>query len=371
MATGKNEHAQALARLGAAKGGAVRAMRTDRLTRSEIARNAAESRWGTAVPVATHSGELIIAGRKIVCAVLENGKRLLTQASFLGAIGRVARPKGGTGTVRLIGGDGLPPFLAVDNLQPFISDELRRSAAPIEFRSPRGGRGYGYDAMLLPMVCEVYLQANDEKALTRHQEHIAAACNLLMRGLARVGIIALVDEATGYQEQRAKDELHRILEAYISPELMPWTRMFPDDFFKHIYRLHGWAYKPGSAKRTPHVGKLINRYVYEQLPPGVLPELRRLNPVTARGYRRYKHFQFLTADTGNPHLDRQITAVTTIMRISDDRQEFERNFEKAFGKTVQERLPLIIEVEPSEAERVPLRLRKSGPPDPNEQPPLF
>jgi len=57
-----------------------------------------------------------------------------------------------------------------------------------------------------------------------------------------------------------------------------------------------WGYRPGYAKRTPYVGKLINKYVYEQLPPGVLPQLRRLNPVTERGFRRHKHFQFLTAD---------------------------------------------------------------------------
>lgn len=371
MSTAKNEHARALARLGASKGGTVRAARIDRQTRSEIARAAAEARWGSAIPVVTHSGELVIAGRRIACAVLENGTRVLTQGTFLRAIGRGRTPKGGTGTVRLLDSDGLPPFLAVDNLQRFISDELRRSAAPIEFRSRNGGRGFGYDAILLPMVCEVYLEARDAGVLRHNQQHVATACDLLMRGFARVGIIALVDEATGYQEQRAKDELHKILEAYISPELMPWTKMFPDDFFRHIYRLHGWAYKPGSAKRTPHVGKLINKYVYEQLPPGVLPELRRLNPVTERGYRRHKHFQFLTADTGNPHLDRQITAVTTIMRISDDRQEFERNFEKAFGKTVQERLPLVIDVEPSENLLTPRRRKKLSSDDSSELLRLF
>ena len=96
------------------------------------------------------------------------------------------------------------------------------------------------------------------------------------------------------------------------------------------------------------MGQLINKYIYEQLPPPVLPELRKLNPVNDRGYRRHKHFQYLTADTGNVHLDRQITAVTTILKVSDDRKDFEENFKKAFGKPYQPRLPLVVDVPPKD-----------------------
>jgi len=35
---------------------------------------------------------------------------------------------------------------------------------------------------------------------SRQQKHIAAQAEIIMRGLATVGIIALVDEATGYQD---------------------------------------------------------------------------------------------------------------------------------------------------------------------------
>jgi P63C domain len=328
-----------------AKGGFTRAARLSPEDRREIASKAAEARWGSTLPQATHSGELVIGGRKIICAVLQNGKRVLTQETFLTAIGRAAKAKAGTGSLKLV--DGLPPFLVADNLKPFISDEMKESTTPIVFRTTRGVRAFGYDAMLLPMVCEVYVNARDDGKLLKGQEHIAAACYVLMKGLARVGIIALVDEATGYQEQRAKDELARILEAYVQEEYRRWTRMFPEEFFRQIYRIHDWPYKPGNAKRTPLVGHLINKYVYGQLPPGVLDELRRLNPVTERGYRKRKHFQHLTADTGNEHLDRQIMTITTLMRISDTKEELERNIAKAFGKplqAVQERIPLVIDV---------------------------
>lgn len=338
----KNPHARELSRLGAAKGGRTRALRLSVEDKSAIGREGAAARWGNAMPRATHSGELVIGGRKLACANLENGKRVLSQATMLTALGRDRRPKGGTGVVGSL--TGLPSFLAAENLQPFISDEVREATTPVVYRTVGGTKAQGFDALLLPMVCEVYLKADDAGKVLKSQKAVLDACKILIRGLARVGIVALVDAATGYEEQRAKDELAKILEHYIAAELMPWVKMFPDEFFRQIYRLQGWAYKPGSAKRTPQVGKLINQYIYDQLPPGVKEELCRRNPVLESGYRRYKHHQFLTPDTGHPHLDKQISVVMTLMRIAADKEEFVQLFGKAFGKPTQIRLPLVIDV---------------------------
>ena len=210
-------------------GGKARSEKLSVLERKAIAKRAAEARWNGDLPRATHAGEIVIGGRRIACAVLQNGKRVLTQETFLTAIGRAAKAKAGTGSVRLV--DGLPPFLVADNLKPFLSDDLRQSTTPIIFRTTKGGKAFGYDAMLLPMVCEVYINARDHGKLLRGQEHIAEACYVLLKGLASLGIIALVDEATGYQAQRAKDELARILEAYVVEEYRPWTQTFPEEFF--------------------------------------------------------------------------------------------------------------------------------------------
>jgi hypothetical protein len=59
----------------------------------------------------------------------------------------------------------------------------------------------------------------------------------LLRAFATVGIIALVDEATGYQEVRKRNELQQILEAYLKDEFAPWTKKFPDEYYKHLLRL--------------------------------------------------------------------------------------------------------------------------------------
>lgn len=331
--------AQNLSKRGASAGGHARAERLSPEDRSAIAAKASATRWGIkAVPAL--DGEIVIGEKGLKCAVTEDGTRLINQETFLIALDRAPKAKGGTGVRRA----AVPAFIGARNLEPYIGEELVDLSDPILYAPRSGGRAFGYRAEILPLVCEVYLDARADKRLLKRQEPAARAAEILIRGLARVGIIALIDEATGYQDIRARDELARILESYVQSEFRPWIKMFPDEFFKEIYRLQGWEYKPGSSKRTPYVGKLINKYVYDELPEGIHAELAHLNPRTESGYRRYKFHQFLTADTGNPHLDKQISTVTTLMRVARDKREFEDLFERAFPP-VEPRLPLVIEMD--------------------------
>src|SRR5687768_1022698 len=242
MAATASEGARVLAKLGASKGGRERAAALTDDQRSVMAREAALARWGDGLPRATHSGALQIGTASIGCAVLDNGKRLITQESFLTALGRDPRPKAGTGSAGFV--TGLPPFLTADNVRPYVSDELRQAAVPIEFRTPeRGTRAYGYDALIVPMVCEAFLDlaegkkvdANGKKIKAHYtQKHIIEQCKMLIRGFARVGIVALVDEATGFQEDRAREELQKILELYVNEAFRPWVERFPAPFFREI-----------------------------------------------------------------------------------------------------------------------------------------
>jgi P63C domain-containing protein len=54
----------------------------------------------------------------------------------------------------------------------------------------------------------------------------------------------------GYREIRPKDELRRLLEACVSPEFLPWTTRFPDEFYKELFRLRGWTYGPAVSQTT-------------------------------------------------------------------------------------------------------------------------
>jgi len=270
--------------------------------------------------------DLVIGDAKFKAAVLEDKTRVLTRATFVRAIGRTGKAKGGRAYDEEF---KVPVFLTANNLKPFIPNELSENSSPVLFKH-KGTQYIGYRAELLPQVCGVFMDADEAGVLSPVQKRIAQKCKTLLRGFATVGIIALIDEATGYQYDRDRDELNRILEAYISKELMPWTKRFPEEFYKEIFRLHGWNYNPMTVKRPGYVGKLTNSLVYEKLPNGVLDELRRQNPKDEKGRRKFQHHRLLTMDIGNPHLEKQLVAVTTLLKVSPNWPSFKRSFARAF-----------------------------------------
>lgn len=282
------------------------------------------------LPRALYTGQLSIGNIKMPCAVIEGRTRIISDAALAATLGRGHGGK----TRKLAQTDAstkpLPVYLSGRTLEPFIKPSLRLALMhPIAYRG-RGGTRFGVEASLLPEICEVWLQARDAGALQPSQEHIAERADVLIRGLAQVGVIALVDEATGYQKERDRDELHRILEAYISKELLPWAKRFPDEFYAELFRLKGWSYSPVVVKRPRIVGKLTNQIIYDKLPRGVIDELSRVNPRNEKGRLRHKHHQYLTDDVGHAHLQKQLVAVTTLMKISKNWPQFLRHFEQAF-----------------------------------------
>lgn len=312
------------------KAGRARAKSLSPERRSEIAKKAAESRWGGELPMADYEGEFPLGGTPIACAVLQNGTRIITQATFLRALGRSRSPKAGTGVLSTV--DELPFFLQAEALKPFISNDLMQSTTPIFYRTKSGGKGVGYDARLMPLVAEVYLRFRDSE-LAEHGQipsryaRMIGAADVLIRALANIGIIALVDEATGFQRDRASDALATILEAFIAKELQPWVRTFPNEFYSELFRLRGLEFPRDTVKRPQYFGHLTNDIIYRRLAPNVLAELREKTPRRADG--RFKHhlFRRLTSDVGHPKLREHLASVITIMKLSTDYPDFEQKLD--------------------------------------------
>jgi DNA-binding XRE family transcriptional regulator len=277
---------------------------------------------------ATHFGDLTIGDMTIKCAVLEDGSRVLTRATFLKAIGRTGKAKGGS---EYDDEFRTPVFLTAKNLKPYISDELIENSSPVIFKI-RGRESIGYRAELLPQVCGVFLDAAEANEISTNQKHIVDRCKILIRGFATVGIIALVDEATGYQEVRDRKALQKILEAYIAKELQPWIKTFPDEFYKNLFRLRGWQYKPMDKSRPGVVGYYTNNLIYERLAPGVLDELKRSTPKNSKGKRKYRYHQLLTPDMGHPKLREHISNIITLQRVNTDWNSFMAMVDKALPK---------------------------------------
>lgn len=329
---------------GRAVGGHARAASLTEEQRKQIARKAADARWGKELPKATHEGPVRIGGATISAANLSDGRRVLSQGQFLRAIGRSSTPRAGTGVQATL--DELPSFLQAKVLSPFISSELRDSTKPIFYLDKSGNRAVGYDALILPMVCNVYLDFRTSELVTNKKvparyAHIIEACDMLARGLQRLGIIGLVDEATGFQATRDREALQEMLDRFLRHELAAWAKRFPDEFYEHIFRLRGWKWH-GRSKNPPQVvASYTKDIVYARLAPQILDELEKRNPIEG-GRRKGAHHQLLTEDVGHPALAQHLHAVVTLMRVSKTWNQFKLMLDVAHpkrGDTLQ--LPLM------------------------------
>jgi hypothetical protein len=308
-----------------ARGGKARAASLPAQRRSEIASNAAKARHG--VLKATHGSAdhpLRIGDVEIPCYVLEDGRRVLSLGGMVKAMGMSIGSAGGGE------GDRLASFAAGKAISPFICNDLaNRMNTPVRFQAPTGGTtATGYEATILADLCDAVLAARKAGALRTSQEHIADQCELLVRGFARVGIIALVDEATGYQRDRAKDALAKILEAFIAKELQPWVQTFPTEYYQELFRLRGLSFPGSSVKRPQYFGVLTNDIVYKRLAPGVLEELKRVTPRNDDGRPKAKYFQSLTNNTGYPKLREHLGKVVMLMQLSSGYQDFKEKLER-------------------------------------------
>lgn len=293
-------------------GGKARALALDKELLSEIGRKGAAERWNPTITRATHAGVLKIGEIELPCSVLSDSSRVLTLRGINQAFGALH----GGSKKSADGVRNLPRILSHRDIEQFIPADLAVDLNnPKEFKPLHGGRSaFGYDATLLPRICEVIMDAQKGGIIVNKTAELIA--ETLIRGFARVGIIALVDEATGYQEVRDRDALQKILEQYVRKELAVWAKRFPDDFYQQIYRLRGWEWRGMGTNRISACAQYTKDLVYERLAPGLLKLLEERNPIQENGRRKGAHHQLLTEEVGVPELARHFGSVVTLAKIS-------------------------------------------------------
>ena len=320
-----------------ARGGIARASVLTPEEREEIARNAAEARWGGDTEIAKRSGVLEIWDVSIPCAVLEDGTRVLSERAITKAFGA---KRGGSHWKRLKenpDGAYLPVFLSAQNIQSFINKDLSSGLGRRRiYRPKKGGTpAFGIEASLLPKICNVYLTMRDSKTLLASQVPLSVQADIIMRGLAEVGVVALVDEATGYIHEKKKEEYRELFQAFIREQVKEYEKEFPKLFTDNLYRLYGL--EPGKPGRHPQFfGKVTRKYIYQPLADSkgaILEMLDEKNPVIReRGGRKYKMFSFLTDSIGLPTFRAHLWQVVGILSSSRNKEEFDRAFARAFPK---------------------------------------
>ncbi len=296
---------------GRAKGGAARAAKLTQEERSAIARMGALAKHAKKdhpkLPHAVYKGVLKIAGLKIPCFVLDDGRRMISGRGMTAAIGMKGR---GQGIARIQGLKALKSFKN-NNLPLAIANPIQFTGGSPQVDQPSDG----FEAVVLQELCEALLQARDGGALQTEQEvRYGTYADMLTRAFARVGIVSLVDEATGYQEVRPRDALQQYLEMLVRKELAAWAKKFPDEFYENIYKLRGWVW-PGMGKnRFSAVAGYTTDLIYERIAPGLLEELKSKSPKNDKGQRTNKLHQWLSEDIGNPLLAQHMHSILMFQR---------------------------------------------------------
>jgi hypothetical protein len=270
---------------------------------------------------AKYIGEININGVQIKCAVLSNEKRVFFQREVVGAL--TGNKKGGLGR-----------YLNAKNLDQYLPEKYKidnLDEAVIKFMS-NGKEAHGYEAEDLIDICQMYIQARNDGMLHDSQKHLAIQADVIVNAFAKTGVIAVIDEATGYQKYRNKDALRVLVEAYVIQEAKKWVKEFPDEFFIELDRIYNNpTTKPQS--RPKYYGKFINKYIYQPIENGIiLDELRNLNPVDRNGARRNRFHQFLTEELGIKTLRNRIAKVTALLQISANKRRFESNYQRMESK---------------------------------------
>ena len=351
MADKPNRNARALAKMGASKGGKARASVLTPEQRSEIARKAVRTRWAkekgipleedegqvfnplrqdqgesrlavlTVEPsekVSLFNGEVSFGDITIPCHVLNDGSRVIAQREVIKALTRQEKP---SGTIsRVIGVSSLTPYIDVDEVTSKV----------IQFRVSGAGHrmlSFGYEATLLVEICEGFLDARDKGSLSEAQLRIAHRAEVILRSCAKIGIIALIDEATGYQEVREKQALQLKLQAFIAEEMQEWARLFPKEFWVQLARLESIHYSP--RNRPLRWGRYVMAFVYDAVDKDVGRELRKKNP---NPHFKQNLHQWLKG-YGREKMRDHLHEVLGVMKTCHDMADFRRKFGYVFKKS--------------------------------------
>lgn len=279
-----------------------------------------------------HEGEITLGEMAIPCYVLEDGTRVLSGRGLQEALKMVDTDEESKPT----SGARLNRYLEQKSLQAYIykGKEPGHYDPIICYQGDK--KINGFEATILADICDAFLEARNNITLSSRQKIIADQCEILIRGFARIGIIALIDEATGYQYERERYELQKILTAYVSDEILKWQLTFTDEFYREVYRLWGLPFIPKYIKNKPSfIGTLTNKYIYDQLPKGVVEKIKDNTPKTEKGNWKYKFHQSLTPEVGREHLKKQIIEVTTLMSVSSDKSQFDTLFTSKYKQSSQ------------------------------------
>ena len=280
------------------------------------------------LPKATHQGKMLVGDLDLDCYVLKDGRRVFHKRGMARALGM--KSAGGNVFLRSVQRKGLGSEID--------QKLLAKIENPIVFKPLTQDLGHGYDADVLVEICRAIVRALESGMLHSTQHGLAEQAKILLTAFAKVGVTALIDEATGFQQVRTPDALRVLVQQYIEKERREWEKQFPDEYYDELNRIYGSKRltTTGSGaviqNRPQHFAKFTRSYVYHPLANGdVLEELDRLNPkIDKRGTRKARFHQHLNEGYGIEKLKRQVGEILTLIKVSETVGQFKKLFARRF-----------------------------------------
>lgn len=304
-------------------------IRADNLSperRAEIARKAAEARWGGKPLQATHKGSFKEDfGIDVECYVLNDAQKtaVISQRGMGEALGF---PKEGSGKQFLRSVKGA-------RIAPYVGDELiAKLENPIVFQSFNAVANvptYGYDVAILIDVCKAIIRAESDGKLLERQQNLAQQAHVIVGASAKAGIKGLVYALAGYNP--TSEEIIAAFKFYVREEAREYEREFPNQLYKEWYRLYQL---PEPERNKPWKFKhLTVNHVYYPLAnsKGNILELTRAQRAANGDERRKRLHQFLS-DVGVKALRQHLGQLLGIAQVSRDRAEYEGHVRRIFGQ---------------------------------------
>jgi hypothetical protein len=316
-------------------GGAKRAEILAPERRSEIARQAAASRWGV-LPQATHKGNFQKEfGIDVECYVLNDPKKtaVISQTGMARALGLPAA------------GGALPRFLNGKAMVRKTGTEMRQKIDnPIKFHTLTSGieRGpkrmvvHGYEASLLIDICRAITAIEAEGKLWGRHNKVAEQAHLILGASANLGIQQLVYALAGYSP--TSEEVIAAFKLYVQEEARKYEPTFPNELYKEWHRLYDIPeFERG---RSWHFKYLTVNHIYYPLARSSGKILALLRANKAQGGNRAKRlFQFLN-EIGARALGLHLGRVLEMAESSSDKSEYEAKLLARFGVEQQLELPI-------------------------------
>jgi hypothetical protein len=319
------------------KGGEARAKSLSTEKRREIAVQAAQARWAkisdpTALPVTSHRGTLTIGDITVDAYRLKDGRRLISKKGMADILG--LKSTGGNAFLRSMTRPGVRskiPDLTWEKIENPIFFRILES----DSKTDTGVTADGYEADTLVDCCKAIVAAHQSGKLHGKQLFLYVRAEVIIRAAAKLGITALVDEAVSYVPDHRRGEYQALFEKFILDECREWEQEFPRKYLDMIYNIYGLRRIDPDSTRTPRFfGKFTRKYIYAPLAHSrgaLLEELDRKNPVVyTNGGRKFKMHQFLSEEVGLSALRAHLWQVIGIGSISSSKEQFNRNFYKAF-----------------------------------------